>query len=467
MWSIFFLSLGIALGCSFFCSLCEAALLSLTPGQIENMAKKNPARARVWRQYRERVDTPISAILILNTSAHTIGATVAGAELSRICDGDSWWMTAFSISFTYAMLQFTEILPKNLGVRFNTTVAAWFTTPLSLMIAVFRPVIWFVHFVNRPFETKDGTQISPLDELSALVQVGRNHDLLDTFQVNILEKGAVMRQRTAREVMVPVDQVTFLHMDQAPQSVLETIAEDPHTRFPILQRPEDPNSVVGYLNIKDIFAHFSPSEEKCGCTEAKFPVREDSETLRILPAKETSGTSALAAVPAISALLCSGGVPWFSLAAFRRNVRFVPETMPLNSLLKLFVRERAHVLIVQDAEEKMLGLITVEDLLEDLLDDDLKDEFDAQLPTHLLRTGYGIFTFGGGVPLETVSSTLEISIPLEESARFQNLSEWLLAQMETVPRVNHKIVLYGWQFVIRRVRREQIFDVLTMRAPEN
>ena len=139
MWSIFFLSLSIALGCSFFCSLCEAALLSLTPGQIENMARKNPARARIWRKYREKVDTPISAILILNTSAHTVGATIAGAELSKICSGDSWWMTLFSILFTYAMLQFTEILPKNLGVRFNTAVASCVTTPLALMILIFRP----------------------------------------------------------------------------------------------------------------------------------------------------------------------------------------------------------------------------------------------------------------------------------------------------------------------------------------
>ena len=426
MWSIFFLSLSIALGCSFFCSLCEAALLSLTPGQIENMARKNPARARIWRKYREKVDTPISAILILNTSAHTVGATIAGAELSKICSGDSWWMTLFSILFTYAMLQFTEILPKNLGVRFNTAVASCVTTPLALMILIFRPVIWFVHFVNRPFETGEAAPISPLDELSALVKVGKSRELLDTLQVNIMENGAALRQKTAREVMVPVDQITFLSMDQTPESILETISEDPHTRFPIMEKPDSPDSIVGYLNIKELF-----------------------------PYSKNSGLSGFLTGPD------------FSMNAFRRDVHFVQEGTPLNTLLKHFVKQRAHVLIVQDFSERTLGLITVEDLLEDLLNDDLRDEFESLLPTHQTRTGYGVFTFGGGVPVRTVCETLEIPLSEEKMEAFPNLSRWLLDEIGAIPRANHKILLYDWLFIVRRVRREQIFDVLVMRRTES
>lgn len=454
MWSLFFLSLGIALFCSFFCSLCEAALLSLTPGQIEGMAQKSPRRARIWRNYRARIDTPISAILILNTSAHTIGATVAGSQFAQLCGNDSFFLTLFSIGFTYMMLQFTEILPKNLGVRFNTKIAYLVTVPLGIMIQIFRPVIWFVHFMNRPFETKDAPPVSPLEELSALVKMGKSVNLLDTLQVSIMEKGANMRERTAQDVMVPAEQISFLSLDQTPAEAMEVILADPHTRFPLIEHA-NPNSVLGYVNVKELIT---------------------------LPKSEKNQ---------------------IRLHALRRDVQFVKEATSLSQLLKLFVRDRAHMLIVQGPDLRTLGLITVEDILEDLLGDDLKDEFDSQLPTHAIRSGYGIYSFGGGVPMTAVFEDLKLEPELEESepksesgrktfppsveqgdedlaetlaetvvagrradssAASETLSDWLLRRLNSVPTQNQKVTLEEWTFIIRRVRRDQIFDVLAMKS---
>lgn len=414
MWSIFFIALGVALFCSFFCSLCEAALLSLTPGQIEGMAQKSPRKAQVWRDYRSRIDTPISAILILNTSAHTIGATIAGSQFAELCHHDSLWLTGFSIAFTYMMLQFTEILPKNIGVRFNTTVAYFVTAPLGIMIHVLRPVIWFVHFVNRPFETKDAPTVSPLEELSALVKMGKSTDLLDTIQGNIVEKGVFMQKRAAREVMVPVEQVAFLSLDQTPAEALEAAKADPHTRFP-LREHADANRVVGYVNLKELL---------------------------VLPRSRQTSV-------ALMHTLC-------------REVRFVSPDAPLSELLKLFVRERVHMILVRDEKGQTLGLITVEDILEDLLGDDLQDEFDTQLPTHVLRAGYDIYTFGGGVTMAAVGESLTQEFP--DSEKKMTLSDWLLQRFTDVPVPNDKIQADGWVFVVRRVRRDRIFDVLVMKG---
>ncbi|MBI5725405.1 MAG: DUF21 domain-containing protein [Planctomycetes bacterium] len=87
------LGIAIALGVSFICSLMEATLLSLRPSQIADITQHQPAIGRIWENFKTNIERPIGVILILNTAAHTIGATVAGAEFDKIY-GDKWiWLS--------------------------------------------------------------------------------------------------------------------------------------------------------------------------------------------------------------------------------------------------------------------------------------------------------------------------------------------------------------------------------------
>lgn len=100
----------IAMAVSFLCSVMEAAILSINPGKI-------------CAKFKDDIEKPISVILILNTTAHTFGAAIAGAEFDKLFGSEHIWL--FSLCFTIAMVQFTEILPKTLGVRFNVFVMRW------------------------------------------------------------------------------------------------------------------------------------------------------------------------------------------------------------------------------------------------------------------------------------------------------------------------------------------------------
>ena len=133
--TIFLIAVSIALGVSFLCSLMEAALLSLTPSQVARLSERHPATGAIWRGVKANLERPIAVILILNTTAHTIGASVAGAQFDELW-GDEW-IWAFSIVFTLVMLQFTEILPKTLGVQFNTLLAPVIARPLQAAVVVF------------------------------------------------------------------------------------------------------------------------------------------------------------------------------------------------------------------------------------------------------------------------------------------------------------------------------------------
>ncbi len=143
---------GLAFGVSFFCSLMEAAFLSLTPGQLARLKRERPRRGSAMGRLKDDLDRPITVILAMNTTAHTIGATIAGAQFALIFGNNA--IGLFSGVFTFLMLQYTEILPKSLGVRFNGVICAWMALPLTALVRVLASVIRLLRFLNRPFESR-------------------------------------------------------------------------------------------------------------------------------------------------------------------------------------------------------------------------------------------------------------------------------------------------------------------------
>ncbi len=103
MW-LFLLSVSAALLISGLCSLMEAVLLSLRPSQIAEISAQSPQTGAVWQSFKAEIERPIAAILVLNTAAHTIGASVAGAEFDALFGHE--WIWVFSLVFTFLMLQF-------------------------------------------------------------------------------------------------------------------------------------------------------------------------------------------------------------------------------------------------------------------------------------------------------------------------------------------------------------------------
>ena len=118
---VFVVAVSVALIVSFMCSIFESVLLSISHAQVEVLVSKGKASGRILKAFKERIDIPISAILITNTAAHTIGTAVAGASYATAFDAESLWI--FTLVFTIAVLLFTEIIPKTLGVAFSSQLA--------------------------------------------------------------------------------------------------------------------------------------------------------------------------------------------------------------------------------------------------------------------------------------------------------------------------------------------------------
>jgi len=410
--TLFVLSVSVALIVSFFCSLAEAAVLSLTPAQIAKMSDLHKPLADIWQKFKRNIDRPISVILLLNTTAHTIGAAVAGAQFDKIY-GDQW-IFAFSLVLTFVMLQYTEIAPKTLGVRHNYKIALAIGIPLDLLVKTLEPVLKLLHFLNRPFTRgeKPSNQVATIAELNSMASFARLSNVISSDEEKIIHNVPKLSSLRADQLMIPVQQVVFLKAENSIQEALAKAQIDPHTRFPVYANGNK-DEVVGYLNFKEMIFN----QESVGTYAKIQPIRP---------------------------------------------VTFISPNMSARDLLRLFVNEHIHMAIVKD-NEKTVGMITVEDVIEEMLGD-LQDEFD-KLPRMFQQMSANVWMVGGGLTVKELNEKLKMSIDDDKKL----VSSWLIGKIGRVPSSGELVKVDGKNFQVRRIRRGKVFEVVitdSLHAPQ-
>lgn len=421
--SVFIFSVLTALIVSAFCSLMESVLLSLTPAQIAEMTAKSPKIGAIWSDFKKNIDRPISAILILNTTAHTIGATVAGsalADLTETTGHQKMILWSFSFFFTFLMLQYTEILPKTLGVRFNKALALRLVRPLVIMVKIATPLSHFTYWMNRPFEPK-GHKVeyaSAVDELRYMATMARQNRQIGMKQEEIIVATTRLSRQKAKDVMIPLSDVVFLSSGMSLWEAIEIAHVDAHTRFPVFEG-DNKNKIIGYVNFKEIISH-----QKLNPTATTF-----KEIVRPIP--------------------------------------FVDAEAPASDLLRLFTYQHEHLAMIRNKRGDCIGMVTLEDIIEELVGE-LEDEFD-RLPRHVHHLPNQVLLLGGGCPMHNVRLMVSHDIlhrPLDkgrdiasEKDDLKSLDEWLEDRLGRDPVRGDRIVLNGIEFNVRRVRRGHVFDV--------
>ncbi|KAF0127729.1 MAG: hypothetical protein FD189_275 [Elusimicrobia bacterium] len=399
---------GFALAVSFICSLAEACVLSLGNADIAVIEEKKPAAGRIWRSFKENLQKPLAVILILNTFAHTLGAVFGGAYFESLY-GEKW-LFVFSLVLTFVMIQWTEILPKTLGARFNRKLASPIARPLELVVRLMNPVLRLVILLNRPFERfKAAGGPSPAEEINAIARSAFLARQIGAEQAGIITAGARLGSRRAGEMMVPVEEISWLDAGMPLPEAFIKAHLDAHTRYPLCEG-NSPDGIIGYVNFKELVAILRTNP--------------DNATLR----------------------------------GIMRPILFVTPDQTAPELLKQLMGGRWHIAVVREAGGKTVGLVTVEDVIEDLVGD-IEDEFD-----HLPRTFHDLggtrYAVGGGFPAADLAAKLGVTLPDAAGS----LADWMAGRLGRVPRPNESFSAGGAVFTVRRVRRSRVFEAIV--APE-
>ena len=400
-------ALMLALGISFVCSFIEAGLLSLTPANVAELGQEDPACGKIWNAFKSDIGRPISVILLLNTTAHTIGASVAGAKWTDLFGDGYLWL--FSLAFTFLMLQYTEILPKTLGVRYRMTFARKGARALDWAVRILSPVISLIHLINRPFETDpgengvDGEAANTIKEIDSLASMARVNNLIGSRQQKIISSATHLSGITANQVMIPLEQVTILSATATIHEAFLIAHADLHTRYPV-QDKNEPARLVGYINFKELVYFMS--------TNPNNP----------------------------------------SFMGIIRPLNFVGPDTNARELLRLFVDQHNHMVVVRDGTGECLGIVTVEDVIEEMVGE-IEDEFD-RLPQHVHSLAGGVWLAGGGATLRELGKRLGEELGGDGDTLAEWLSNALGGEFKPGDTVRHG----RFEVAVRRVKRGRVFD---------
>ena len=318
------LVVSLTLSISFLCSLLEATLLSVSVPSLEE--RRNQSRGIRWllELKRDRLNEAISAILILNTISHTMGASFTGYLVHQEYPA---WVALFTALFSFLVLTGSEIIPKSLGAVHCRKLSGFVGIQLHLLTYLMKPLLVLTGVLTRIVGQSKAEHVSR-GEVEAMIDMARTDGTLahheETLYGNILRLDEIL----VGDMMTP--RTVVWDMWQA-ATIGDLLAENKRTqlpsRIPIHAKTRD--EVTGYVLLREILT-------------ASIGGLEDSTPL----------------------------------SHFRRDIRFVPEVATLRQALSDLTSGHDPIAMVADEHGGTCGLLTTEDLFETILGIEVVDEHD-------------------------------------------------------------------------------------------
>ncbi len=315
--------ISIALGFSFYCSIAEAVLLSVSRPYVTLLEKESPSKGKLLKSLKDDINRPLAAILSLNTIAHTMGAAGAGAQAALVFG--SAYIGVISAVLTLLILVFSEIIPKTLGAHYWRQLAVPVALSLKPLILILYPFVLLSEKLTMGLTKEKDIKITR-NEMAALADLGEREGQLATQETRILKNLFLLRETSVKDIMTPRSVVFSLSEDL---KVSEYFARHDSVRFsriPVYKNHQD--NIIGFVLRNDLLL-------------AQARGNTDNE-----------------------------------LTNYVREITALPyDTSVLNAYESL-LDSRGHILLVIDDYGAVLGVATLEDILETLLGLEIVDEGD-------------------------------------------------------------------------------------------
>ena len=396
----------------------EFAIVKVRPSQLESHGKETGADTARALHVVKHLDGYLSAnqlgITIASLALGFLGEPFVEGMISPLLfmigmpESTSFIGLTFSpvslISFVLAIASFTflhvvvgELLPKSIAIRRALGTTMLLVGPLHLFYKTFFLVIrffqgtanWLLKTVFRIDPISEGEHVHSAEELAILVtHSGKFKEVTDTER-EILINALELNELWVRDVMTPRNEVVVLDADEPFEKTLDVAIRSKHTRFPLVKGHLD--QAIGLIHIKDLF---------------KLMNDPDPDLMRI-----------------------------------KRELKMVPDTMPLDSLLKFFLKEHAHLAMAVDEFGTPVGLVFLDNVMEELVGD-IQDEFDNE-HSSFIRINDDEFVVEGSMTLNDLEGHVEeLSL---ESGEVTTVGGYFTQQLERFPEVGETLRILGYE----------------------
>ena len=290
------------------------------------IAKESGSKgAVVMTKLKQDVDKPLSAILSLNTIAHTVGAAGVGSQ-ATIVFGEVYFGLVSAI-LTVLILVFTEIIPKSIGARFWKKLIGFASRGIQVMIVVTYPIVVVSTYITKLFSKNKQEQTTSREEISALANIGTEEGILEEKENRILQNLMRLKRIKIFEIMTPRTVVSTADENMLLDNFLQNKDYQKFSRIPVFSEKE--KNITGYVFRPTVFEKSAKDIKK------------------------------------------------MQLKSVKRELLVVPETMPVFNVWEILLEKKEHIVLIVDEYGEMDGIATMEDIIETLLGIEIIDERDT------------------------------------------------------------------------------------------
>ena len=384
-----------------FFAAAEIAVISLSESKLKKQAEDGDKKAKKLLKLTRTPDRFLSAIQIAITLAGFLSSAFAadsfaeplvkwlyyGKGFTTLSPGtlNTIAVILITIVLSYFSLVLGELVPKRLAMKKTDAVARAAVGPVTVVAAVFRPVIWLLSkstngvlrllHIDPKAEEEDVSE----DEILMMVDLGEERGAIESSEKELIENIFEFNNTTAEDVMVHRTDMVMIWCDDTNEDVIRTIRESGLSRFPVYE--EDADDIIGILNTRDYLLNAQSNRPK-------------------------------------------------ALRELLRPAYFVPESVRTDVLFRDMQSKKIHLAIVVDEYGGTSGLVTMEDLLEEIVGN-IYDEFDPQEEKDIEQLEPSLWRIAGSCELEQVSEALGVEFPEDEES--DTLGGLVFAQLSVIP----------------------------------
>jgi Mg2+/Co2+ transporter CorB len=399
----------LCLACSFFFSGSETALTAFSRARMLRMEKTGNRRATLVNRLAATRERMIGAILTVNNMVNVAASSLmTGLLLGWFGDIGVLYATAI---MTVVVVVFTEVLPKTVAINAPDRVALLVARPISWAVRLFGPVLigieTLVRWILRLFGFRVGIDqafLSAHEELRGAVDLLHHEGGVEKHDRDMFSGLLDLRDLTVADVMIHRTEMITVCADEPTDDVVSAVLAAAVTRIPLWKGK--PENIVGVLHVKDL--------------------------LRAVQAADRDLSK-------------------IDVVAIARPPWFVPDIRPLSEQLKAFRRRKTPFALVVDEYGEVMGLVTLEDILEEIVGD-ISDEHDVVLPGVRAQPD-GSVNVDGNVPIRDLNRAMDWNLPDDEATTIAGL---VIHEARSIPEPGQTFTFHGFRFRILRRDRNRI-----------
>jgi Mg2+/Co2+ transporter CorB len=403
------LAILVCLLLSFFFAGSETALMAFSRARMLRLEKTGNRRAGIVNRLMDARERLIGALLLGNNAVN-IAASSLATGLFLLWFGDVGVIYA-TVLMTVLVVVFAEVLPKTVAINDADRMALMAARPIQWVVRLLGPVLTAIETVVKWIlkaagvgTTEDNPMLSAREELRGAVDLLHQEGSVEKQDRDMFGGLLDLRDLTVSDVMIHRTEMITVNVDDSPEAVVKAVLAAPVTRVPLWR--DSSENIIGVLHAKDL--------------------------LRAIQAAD--GDLAKVNIPSLAR------PPWF-----------VPDIRPLSEQLKAFRRRKTHFALAVDEYGEVMGLVTLEDILEEIVGD-ISDEHDITVSGCAPQPD-GSVTVDGAVPIRDLNRLMDWSLPDNEATTIAGL---VIHEARAIPEAGQSFTFHGFRFRVLKKERNRI-----------